>query len=181
MRPLHTLLRVLIGALFVGHGTQKLFGWFGGHGIEGTGGFFESLGIKPGRHAAVLAGVSEAGGGLLLAAGKATPLAGAALTGTMAQAIQSVHGDKGPWVTEGGWEYNAVLIGAVAAAVEEDAGLVWALLALAAGVAGPNLALQALRRLDPAPAAGHAQPTGTPVPEAQDATPPAAVDSPASA
>jgi putative oxidoreductase len=181
MKPLHTVLRILVGGLFVGHGTQKLFGWFGGHGIEGTGGFFESMGIKPGKHAAMLAGASEAGGGLLLAAGKATPLAGAALTGSMVQAIRTVHLEKGPWVTVGGWEYNAVLIGAVAAAVEEDAGFVWALLALAAGVAGPDLALQALRRLNPAAAEGHATPTQTPVPEAQDAVPPAATDAPATA
>ena len=61
------ILRVVFGALLIGHGTQKLFGWFGGHGLEGTGAFFHSLGFRPGKQMAVVAGASEAGGGLLLA------------------------------------------------------------------------------------------------------------------
>ena len=130
------ILRVLIGGLFVGHGTQKLFGWFGGHGVEGTGGFFESLGLKPGKRNAVAAGVAEAGGGALLATGAALPLAGAALTGTMTTAIRHVHAPKGPWVTDGGWESNAVLIAATLAVVEEEWGTAWALAAGAAGAAG---------------------------------------------
>ncbi|MEA2494121.1 MAG: putative oxidoreductase [Thermoleophilaceae bacterium] len=130
------ILRVLIGGLFVGHGTQKLFGWFGGNGLEATGGFFDSLGLKPGKANAIAAGVSEAGGGALLASGVALPLAGAAITGTMATAIRHVHGSKGPWSTDGGWEYNAVLIGATLAVVEDEWGPAWALAAGAAGVAG---------------------------------------------
>jgi len=148
MRTFHTLLRIIVGGLFAGHGAQKLFGWFGGPGIEGTGGFFESIGIKPGKQAATVAGASETGGGLLLAAGIATPLAGAALTGVMTQAMRSVHLEKGPWNSDGGWEFNVVMIAAVLAMVEEDAGLLWALAALAAGVAGPDLALQALGKVD---------------------------------
>ncbi len=66
---IRTLLRVLIGGLFVGHGTQKLFGWFGGYGPDGTGQFFESIGLRPGRRNAMIAGASEAGGGALLALG----------------------------------------------------------------------------------------------------------------
>src|SRR6185436_3437036 len=93
------LLRGVVGPLFAAHGTQKLFGWFGGHGIEGTGGFFESLGLKPGRPNAVLAGVAEAGGGALLASGVASPVGGAAITATMTTAIRHVHGPKGPWNT----------------------------------------------------------------------------------
>src|SRR3954471_16172016 len=93
-----TALRFVIGPLFVGHGTQKLFGWFGGHGLDGTGGFFESLGLKPGRANAIAAGASEAGGGALLAAGVAIPVAAAAITGTMVTAIRHVHAPKGPWV-----------------------------------------------------------------------------------
>jgi putative oxidoreductase len=136
MKFFRLTLRLLIGGLFIGHGTQKLFGWFGGHGLDGTGGFFESLGLKPGKQNAIAAGVSEAGGGLLLASGVAMPLAGAAITGTMTTAIRHVHGSKGPWTTDGGWEYNAVLIGATLAVVEDYCGLGWALGAGAAGVAG---------------------------------------------
>jgi putative oxidoreductase len=144
------LLRLLIGGLFIGHGTQKLFGWFGGHGLEGTGAFFEALGLKPGKTNAVLAGAGEAGGGALLAAGLATPIAGAAITGAMTSAIRHVHATKGPWVSEGGWEYNAVVIASTLAVVEmgpgpisldhllgtERSGTGWALAAAAAGVGG---------------------------------------------
>jgi putative oxidoreductase len=136
MKLLRLTLRVLIGGLFVGHGTQKLFGWFGGHGLDATGGFFESLGLKPGKRNALAAGVAEAGGGALLATGVALPVAGAALTGTMATAIRHVHAPKGPWVTDGGWEYNAVLIAAALAIVEDECGFGWALASGVAGVAG---------------------------------------------
>ena len=122
MKLWRLILRVLIGGLFVGHGTQKLFGWFGGHVLDGTAGFFDSLGLKPGRRNAIAAGAAEAGGGALLAAGLATPLAGAAITGTMVTAIRHVHAPKGPWSTDGGWEYNAVLMAAVFAIVEQGPG-----------------------------------------------------------
>jgi putative oxidoreductase len=173
MKLTRLLLRLLIGGLFIGHGTQKLFGWFGGHGLEGTSGFFESLGLRPGRRNAIAAGAAEAGGGALLASGVAVPLAGAALTGTMATAIRHVHASKGPWTTDGGWEYNAVLVGATLTIVEEECGLGWALAAGAAGVAGSvavsKLARQAVRdeEFQPVPfqAAGQpeteaGQPTG---------------------
>src|SRR5438270_999598 len=104
------LLRLVIGVFFIGHGTQKLFGWFGGHGVEGTGQFFEGLGMRPGRHHATAAGVAEAGGGALIAAGLATPVAASAITATMLTAINRVHLKNGPWVSNGGYEYNAVLI-----------------------------------------------------------------------
>src|SRR5436190_22303184 len=97
------IVRLVFGALLIGHGTQKLFGWFGGHGLDGTGGFFESLGLKPGRRNAIAAGLAEAGGGALLAAGAATPLAGAAISGSMVTAIRHVHAPQGPWSTDGGW------------------------------------------------------------------------------
>lgn len=139
-------MRLLIGALFIGHGTQKLFGWFGGHGIEGTAGYFESLGLRPGKPNAIAAGASEAGGGALLAAGIATPAAGAALSGVMTSAIKHAHAGKGPWVTEGGWEYNAVLMAAVFACVEERSGARWALASLAAGVGGALAAAELASR-----------------------------------
>src|SRR4051794_37088523 len=109
------LFRVVIGALLFGHGTQKLFGWFGGYGPDGTGQFFESIGLKPGKRHAVTAGASEAVGGALIAAGLLTPVGTSLVTGTMVQAIKSVHAPKGPWVSEGGWEYNAVIIASLAA------------------------------------------------------------------
>ena len=164
MKFTFTALRVLVGALFIGHGTQKLFGWFNGGGLEGTAQAFDSMGLKPGKATAIAAGVSEAGGGALLAAGAATPAAGAALAGTMTQAIRTVHGSKGPWVSDGGWEYNAVLIAIVLAIVEHGPGvfsvdeasgsnldgLGWALAALAAGVAGPPLLQAALASFEDA-------------------------------
>ena len=84
------LLRVVVGLAFVGHGTQKLFGWFGGYGPQGTGGFFASLGYRASVPMAVVTGLCEAGGGTLLALGFATPLAGALLAIVMFNAIGSV-------------------------------------------------------------------------------------------
>lgn len=153
-----TAIRILIGGLFFGHGTQKLFGWFGGGGLAATAKAFESSGLEPPREQAQLAGVSEAGGGALLALGLATPLAGAALTGTMVEAIRTVHAKNGPWASSGGWEYNAVLIATILGVVEHGPGKlsldrrlglnlhgpVVALLALAGGLAGPRLATEAL-------------------------------------
>jgi putative oxidoreductase len=148
MKLLRLILRVLIGGLFIGHGTQKLFGWFGGHGPEATGGFFESLGLKPGKRNAIAAGAAEAAGGALLATGVALPLAGAALTGTMTSAIRHVHASKGPWSSDGGWEYNAVLIAATLAIVEDECGLGWALAAGAAGAASSFAMTELARRTD---------------------------------
>jgi putative oxidoreductase len=103
------VLRVVVGLLFAGHGAQKLFGSFGGHGLKGTAGFFEMIGLKPGRIHATAAGVMEFGGGLLLALGLVTPFAAAALIAVMTAAVITVHLAKGLWVTEGGYEYNLVL------------------------------------------------------------------------
>jgi putative oxidoreductase len=147
-------MRVLIGGLFIGHGTQKLFGWFGGHGLEGTGGMMEKLGMRPARRHALLVGAAESGGGALLALGALTPLATAMLTGSMTTAIRKVHWANGPWVTGGGWEYNAVLIAALTALAENGPGSPsldsrafprmhgagWALASLTAGVAGSYIA-----------------------------------------
>jgi putative oxidoreductase len=158
-------LRGVVGPLFVGHGTQKLFGWFGGHGPDGTGGFFEGFGLKPGKRHATAAGVAEAGGGLLLTLGAATPVAAAMVSGSMITAIRKVHLPKGPWVTEGGYEYNLALIALATALVETgpgrpsvDAALFprwkgtgWALASLAAAGAGSYLATGPLNEVEPAP------------------------------
>jgi putative oxidoreductase len=117
-----TALRLVIGPLFVGHGTQKLFGWFGGHGLDGTGAFFENIGLKPGKRHATAAGAAEAGGGALLTLGALTPVAAGLITGTMITAIRKVHLEKGPWVTNGGYEYNLTLIAAMLALTEVGPG-----------------------------------------------------------
>jgi putative oxidoreductase len=142
--------RAIVGGLFIGHGTQKLAGWFGGPGLEGAAAGFDSMGLRPGKRNAIAAGVAETGGGALLALGAATPLAGAALIGTMITAIRTAHWKNGPWAANGGYEYNLVLIAAVALLVEtgpgclsldrargsEKKGVGWALAAVAAGIAG---------------------------------------------
>jgi len=113
------ILRFVVGALFVGHGTQKLFGWFGGHGPEGTGQFFEQIGYTPGRQMAYLGGWTEAGGGALLMMGFLTPLGCAAIVGMMVGTLP-VHAPKGLWNTNGGFELP--LVYATAAAVIAFAG-----------------------------------------------------------
>src|SRR5258708_428556 len=115
-------LRLAVGGFFVGHGTQKLFGWFGGHGLEGTGQFFENLGLRPGKRHALAAGAAEAGGRALLVLGAATPLASSVLIATMLTAIHRVHLKNGPWTTNGGYEYNVVLIAAALALAETGPG-----------------------------------------------------------
>lgn len=95
------------GVLFV-HGTQKLFGWFGGHGLKGTGQFMEQIGFRPGSRMALASGTGEAGGGTLLALGLATPGAGAAVAAAMAGAA-SVHAPAGFFSEKGGLEYPAFL------------------------------------------------------------------------
>src|SRR3954453_2134897 len=122
MRLASAVLRGVIGGLFVGHGTQKLFGWFGGHGLQGTSGFFETLGLRPGKRHATAAGASEAGGGALLALGALPPVAAGLIPGTMVTAIRKAHADKGPWVTNGGYEYNLTLIAAMLALTEAGPG-----------------------------------------------------------
>jgi putative oxidoreductase len=104
------IIRLVLGFTMMAHGAQKLFGWFGGYGPKGTGGWMESLGIKPGVLMAVLAGLAEFGGGLLVAAGLFTPIGAALLIVTMIVAIASVHAKNGFWSTAGGYEYNLLLI-----------------------------------------------------------------------
>ena len=148
--------RTVIGGLFIGHGTQKLFGWFGGPGIEGTTGMMRSLEMNPARRNALAAGLTETVGGALLTLGLATPFASSALIGTMITAIRKVHLPSGPWVSQGGYEYNLVLIAGLLALAEEQPGDVsvdralgldltgvkWSLAALALGAAASEASVR---------------------------------------
>ncbi|MED5051317.1 oxidoreductase [Anoxybacillus sp. UARK-01] len=104
------IIRLVVGLTFMGHGAQKLFGWFGGYGIKGTGSWFESIGMKPGVTMALLAGLAEFIGGALFAAGLFTWIAALLLALTMLVAIVKVHQANGFWVTQNGFEYNFVLL-----------------------------------------------------------------------
>ena len=105
MRDLGLLaMRLTTGGLMAGHGAQKLFGWFGGYGPEGTGGWLESLGLKPGKQWALVAGASEFGSGVLTALGLFSPLGPVGMLAPMAIASRTAHRDKPIWVTEGGAE-----------------------------------------------------------------------------
>lgn len=154
------LLRAVVGGLFIGHGTQKLFGWFGGPGRGGTEQMMQGLDLRPPQHHAVAAGATEAAGGALLAGGLATPLAAASLIGVMLTAIRKVHLRNGPWSASGGYEYNLVLIAALFGLVDggpgelsvdralgiHDTGPGWALAALATGAATSAFVIEAGRR-----------------------------------
>jgi putative oxidoreductase len=150
------LLRMIVGGLFVGHGLQKLAGRFGGNGLQATGEAFEGMGMRPGPAHAGAAGAAETAGGAMLAAGLFTPAASGLLSAVMLTAIRKVHGPKGPWVTDGGYEYNLVLLATVFALTDigpgplsldaligsRRSGLPWALAQLAAGAAGSAAAIE---------------------------------------
>ena len=155
------LLRATIGAIFVQHGTQKLFGWFGGGGPDGTGQFFESLGLRPGRRTALATGISEVSGGILLAAGFATPVAAAALSAVMLGALRTAIWPQG--YRPGTGEQELLLLAGALALADSGPGQLsldaalgrerrgpgWAAAALAAGAAGSTLAIAAARRQSP--------------------------------
>jgi putative oxidoreductase len=165
-------LRGIVGPLMIGHGTQKLFGWFGGYGPEATGGAFESMGLRPGKQHAIAAGAAETASGALLTLGALTPIASSLISGTMFTAIRKAHLQNGPWATNGGYEYPLSLIGAAMAIAEcgpgrpsvDEAlfpgfkGTALAVLGVAAGAAGSFLATSdRFRRQVPAPQGGQAQ------------------------
>ncbi|HXR66904.1 MAG TPA: DoxX family protein [Ktedonobacteraceae bacterium] len=103
------ILRVAIGLIVAAHGSQKLFGWFGGHGFAGTSGFLASLGFRPAWFWVLLGGAGEFGGGLLLALGLLTPLGATAIFAAMLMAVLKFHWSKGFWGAKGGYEYPLVL------------------------------------------------------------------------
>jgi putative oxidoreductase len=168
------LLRLTIGGTFFVHGTQKLFGWFGGSGPEGTGQFFESLGLRPGKANAVAAGATETGGGILIALGLATPLAATGLTSVMITALRTVVWKEGIKPATG--EHEVLLAAAALALTEtgpgepsldaalgvERSGPGWTIAALSAGAVGSAMAISMGRRQPAAPAT----PEAPPAPEA---------------
>jgi putative oxidoreductase len=170
------LLRFTVGSIFIEHGTQKLFGWFGGHGPEGTGQFFESIGLRPGRRNAIVAGTAEAGGGLMLALGLATPLAAASLAGVMLTALRTAVWRDGFKTGEGGYEV-LLLISALALAESgagpwsfdallksERRGAGWAAAALAGAATGSTVAIALGKRQSGPTADGEsAEEVGDPV------------------
>ena len=152
------ILRIVVGGLFIGHGTQKLFGWFGGPGPDRFGAGLERMGYRPGRPLAILAGAAETGGGSLLLLGFLTPLGAAAVIGMMLNATVAVHARNGLWNSNGGFEFpltNAAVAAALAfvgpgrysvdrAMGWDPSGLVWGFDAIALGL-GVGLILTAWR------------------------------------
>ena len=108
--------RVVFGLVMAAHGTQKLFGWFGGYGLAGTGGFFEQLGFRPGRLFAALASTSELFGGLLMALGFLGPIGPALMLSVMIVAAVTVHWEHGLFAASNGIEVP-LLYGAGGAAL----------------------------------------------------------------
>lgn len=158
--------RLVIGLLIAAHGTQKLFGWFGGHGLKATGEFFGNLGFQPGRLYATSAGLGELVGGLLIALGFLGPVGPAILLAVMIVAAISVHWRNGLFATSNGIElpllYGTAAVRFALAGpgrysldsllgthIEWTPALIWA--ALAVGLAG-GIANLALRREPPMPA-----------------------------
>jgi putative oxidoreductase len=149
------LLRSVVGLTLAAHGAQKLFGWFGGYGLDGTAQGMEMLGFHPGRRHALMAGLVELAGGLLLVLGLATPAAAALVASVMLVAAVTAHVKNGFFITSGGYEYNLVLgIAGLSlaftgpGALSLDAllgyslnGLFWGSAALAIGVLGAGIQL----------------------------------------
>jgi putative oxidoreductase len=162
------LLRLTIGGTFFVHGSQKLFGWFGGNGPDGTGQFFESVGLRPGRQNAIAAGSTEISGGILIALGLATPLAAAGLSAVMITALRTVIWKDGFKPATG--EHEVLLATGALALTDtgpgapsldsalgiECRGLGWTLAALGAGATGSAMAISMGQRELEAPTAPEA-------------------------
>ncbi len=108
----NVLLRAPIGLIFAAHGAQKLFGWFGGYGLQGTAGWLESIGLAPGLLMAALAGGAEFFGGLFLLLGLFTRPVALVLAVTMVVAIFSVHWQNGLFMSNNGYEFALALLAA---------------------------------------------------------------------
>jgi putative oxidoreductase len=154
--------RLIIGGLFFAHGAQKLFGWFGGPGLEGTEKMMDNLDMRPPKEQALAVSWAETAGGAMVATGFLTPLAAAMLTGSMITAIRKVHWQNGLWNTNSGYEFNLTLIAGLVALVDggpgspsvdnllglECTGPGWTVATLAAGAAGSTLAIEIGGRAD---------------------------------
>ncbi|MCY1536505.1 putative oxidoreductase MhqP [compost metagenome] len=117
-----TILRIIAGVTFAAHGAQKLFGWFGGHGLAGVAQWMESIGLAPGYLMALLAGGAEFFGGLALIIGLLARPAAAVLAVTMLVAIVTVHLGNGFFMSNNGYEFALVLMAMSLAVLVEGAG-----------------------------------------------------------
>lgn len=156
-------LRATVGGLMLGHGMQKLKGSFGGPGLEQTAEAMGNLGLHPAKQQALAAGLSESIGGGLTALGLLSPLGPSMIIGTMAVAINKVHAKNGVWVTNGGFEYNLVLIAAAFALAVDGPGAIsidriarrprsgigWGLFSLVLAIGGAALTLKIAERCSP--------------------------------
>jgi putative oxidoreductase len=104
------VLRVLIGLVFIGHGGQKLFGWWSGPGLQGFTGWMAAMGLKPASIWGLMGALSEFGGGVLIGLGLLNPVGSLAIIGAMLMAIGLAHWSKGFWATNGGYEFPLVLL-----------------------------------------------------------------------
>ncbi len=162
--------RLILGLSLGAHGAQKLFGWFGGYGLKRTGGFFESLGFRPGALFALAAGLGELGGGLLTAAGFFGPVGPALIILVLLVAIFTVHWTHGFFAQSNGIELPLACVAAALGLAFAGTGAysldglfglatlsqpaaAWIAIAVAVGLALANLAL---RRPEPATARAHA-------------------------
>ena len=157
------VVRVVLGSILAAHGAQKLFGWFGGHGMAGTSGWLDSIGFKPARLHATVVGLAEFGGGVSLVLGLITPLGAAAVAGVMLVAVATVHWSNGFFNASGGYEFNLLIIAtAIALAITGPgevsidrlagwtlAGPAWGVAALGISAAAATSVL-ALRKPSPA-------------------------------
>ncbi|THG31814.1 DoxX family protein [Naasia lichenicola] len=161
------IVRLVVGGVFIGHGLQKLKGYFDGPGLDGVEGMMKALEMHPPRRNAQAVALTETLGGAAIALGAATPAAAAGLIATMIVAIRKVHWSKGVWNSNGGFEYNAVLIAAVAAIAGSGPGKIsfdallgksrWGalggILAVVGGALGSIAAVELGRRSAPAASA----------------------------